>query len=250
MFFGLASFFSWEQTAPVLSLAQFTYPHTGPPRFECPYVRLALVHNANPQVYGHLSRTRISEGLGCLHLSDPPNAYLSYVLGPDWRSRLTTPPDHVLNTKSNGRRRKVPGYSCIPVPDDDDEDEHCLRMKRCGARLVVPDDDSLLEPQDRSIQAGERQIFGWPSAGGVWIYRIPPAGLRINPGCYGDDNGWLEAALDVLERGEPEIKALEKLELEIRAQTDMEGVCGVLKNAGALYYENIEECPEVMNLGL
>jgi hypothetical protein len=53
-----------------------------------------------------------------------------------------------------------------------------------------------------------------------------------------------------LERGEPEIKALEKLELEIRAQTDMEGVCGVLKNAGALYYENIEECPEVINLGL
>jgi len=245
----LASFFSLGQTAPVLSLAQFIYPDTGSPRFKCPYVRLSLVHNANPQVYGHLSRTRISEGLGFLHLSDPPNAYLSYVLGLDWRSRVITPPDHFLNTKPNGCR-KVPGYSCIPVPDDDDEDEHSLRMKRCGARLVVPDDDSCLELQDRSVKAGERQIFGWPSAGGVWIYRIPPAGLRIDPGCYGDDNGWLEASLGVLERGEPEIKALEELQVKIRAQTNMEGVCGVLKNAGALYYENIEECPEALDLGL
>jgi hypothetical protein len=217
------------------------------------------VHNANPQIYGHLSRSRVSQGIGCLHLSGRLPILYS-------RTRLAlgliTPPDHYLNTESdacsthgcrkNGRS-KVRGYSYIPVPDDDedyDEDEYCLRMKRCGALLVVPGDDSLLEPQGRVIQAGERQIFGWPSAGGVWIYRILPEGLRLEWGAYDSDIDWLEAAATVVERGEPEIEALEELELEIRAQTDMEGVGRVLKNAGAMYYENIEECSEVLDLSL
>lgn len=267
MHFGLASFFSLGQKAPPPSLVQTTVPYTGPPQFVCPYVRLSLVHNANPQVYGHLSRTRISEGLGWLHISDPPKAHPSYILGPEWRLRLITPPDHYLNTKSydgtqNNRikigrsrkgRSKVPGYSCIPVLDynnDYDEDEHCLRMKRCGARLVVPDDHSFMEPHDRSVQAGERQIFGWSSAEGVWIYRIPQEPLRLHPADYDDDDAWLQAAATVLERGEPEIQALEKVQWGIRAEKEMEGVCEVLKNAGAMYYENIEECPEVLILGL
>lgn len=250
MFSGLASFFATRQTAPAPSPVQSTKAYTWYPRFRYPYVRLSLLHNANPQVYGHLSRSRISRGLGCLHLDNPSNAYLIYILGPDWRSRLVVPPDHSLNTKSKGRS-KVHGYSYIPIPDDDDdEDEHCLRMKRCGARLVVPGDGSDMDEQDRPIQAGERQIFGWPLAGGAWIYRIPPEGLRLDRESYDDDDAWLGAALGVVERGEPEIRALEELQWKIRAQTDMEGVCAVLKHAGAIYYENIEECPEVLDLGL
>jgi len=225
-------------------------------RYKCPFIRLSLRHNANSQTYGRLSRTSIYQGLGCLHLSNPPHAYISYILGPDWRSRLVTPPEHYLNTKSTRRSKndhsKVPGYSYIPVPYDDDnhnEDEHYLRMKRCEARLVVPNDDSWLEAQDQPIQAGEKQIFGWPSAGGVWVYWIPPAGLRLDPGYY-NEHDWLETAIRYMEQGEPEREALDALQLEIRAQTHMEGVCGVLKNAGAMYYENIEECPEVSELGL
>lgn len=75
-------------------------------------------------------------------------------------------------------------------------------------------------------------------------------GLRLEWGAYDSDIDWLEAAATVVERGEPEIEALEELELEIRAQTDMEGVGRVLKNAGAMYYENIEECSEVLDLSL
>lgn len=195
------------------------------PHYRRPSVRLSLKRNANPQVYGHLSRTHRSQGPGHLQLDDPPSAYLVYILGSDWRSRVITPVNKSSKARANASGQ-VPGYGYIPVPDNNDKDEHCLRMKRCGALLVTPGGDYSLEPQDRSIQAAERQIFGWPSAGGVWIYRIPAGGLRLDRECFGE---WLAASLRDLEQAEPEKRALEALYLEIQHQRDMEGICEVLK---------------------
>ena len=122
-----------------------------------PSVRLTLHHGRYPELYGFPQSTT-SQKLGYLNLSDPPPAFLSYILGPDWHSRIVIPPDDASNTKENGCSR-VNGYSYIPKPDkEEDETEHCLRMKRCGARNI--DLGSTMELLNQPIQESERQIFG------------------------------------------------------------------------------------------
>lgn len=191
-----------------------------------------------------------------LSIADPPPVYLSYILGPEWRSQVIIPQKDASNTEAKSYKTGD-GYSSIPRPDltasDRDEVEHCLRMKRCGAlQIDQHDHDVPVDLTDRRIQDTERQIFGWPSTGGVWIFRVTPLGLRPDPTDL-DSEEWLYAQIEAVEeeeRGDPEKERIKALKSEIVRQKNMDEVCEVLEHAGAQYYKQIENCPEVASMGL
>lgn len=53
-----------------------------------------------------------------------------------------------------------------------------------------------------------------------------------------------------MEQYDVECERFAVLEREIRGQEDMDGVCDVLQAAGAVRYPRVEDCPEVVGLGL
>lgn len=181
-------------------------------------------------------------------------------MGPDWRSHLVSPPAYTHNPNFIGPpTEQVNNYSYIPIPrDDNDEAQHCLRLKRCGGLWVndVSEWAGRQNPNEWPLQASDKLIFGWPShaaGGGVWVLRIPKAGLRRGDG-DGDGDGMgslsLEAGLEAIEESDREGEKMVLLAMRVREQEYMDGVCDVLKEAGAVYYKDLVECPEILELGL
>ncbi|MDI1487965.1 MAG: hypothetical protein OHK93_007239 [Ramalina farinacea] len=214
--------------------------------------------NGNASLYGYPPRAKDCPDPGYLYLSDPTNADLRYILGLSWRRQIVLPSasPEAGNTKENGCSR-LNEYSYIPIPRDDlNEAQHCLRMKRCGAQFIISEGWPLLESKMEEKQYNQRatmQIFGWPDSGGVWIYRIP----RIYLGLSDDDpprdiGGDLEAGLKALETREAEgiDEKMSYLKMNIEAQDNMDGVCDILRDTGGEFYKSLEDCPEVVDLGL
>ena len=91
-------------------------------------------------------------------------------------------------------------------------------------------------------QHAERQVFGWPKAGGVWILRKPSSGEGLT---LEEAYERLMSDPDGLE-GENYTSAL----ADMRKAKDMEALCDVLKHAGGQYYADAADCPEAWTLGL
>ena len=178
-----------------------------------------------------------------LELRSPMPAQLSYILGADWRSRC-------IETTSNNRFVKEWRY--IPLSDDDDDDdetEHCLRMRRCGAQLVQMK-FWLQEQQGRYNEEASKQIMGWPSDGGVWVYQLP-----VNPFAGKPIEETIDEQFAALARyssglREDPREKVWNLKSELAKTSDMDQFCEVLSKYGAKHYENLFSCPETTRLRL
>ena len=177
-----------------------------------------------------------------LYLRGDAPAYVSYIMGDNWRSRLRedhqTSDVHIFH---DGEVILRPSATTLPLQESQEDFEaseraHCIRMRRCGAVAVRSETDVIFE--ETGAEALPYQLFGWPASSGVWI-------LRSYPTEHSQQNTVLPAtALDEMQ---------ERLALAseaLRQQSDMEGVCRVLKNAGGHFYSRIENCPEVVKLRL
>ena len=51
-----------------------------------------------------------------------------------------------------------------------------------------------------------------------------------------------------MEESVREQETMAPFEVKLRKQEDMDGVCDVLREAGAVYYKDMRECPEVVGL--
>lgn len=60
----------------------------------------------------------------------------------------------------------------------------------------------------------------------------------------------LEQMLHRIEEIEKNSNRTESLRKALRGQVDMAGVCEVLRQAGAVFYKDHRECPEVVKTGL
>ena len=107
---------------------------------------------------------------------------------------------------------------------------------------------------DFLLQPAEKQIFGWPSdeaGGGVWWYGISKFRSRRSEEDwdFGTQAG-LEAAIEIMEESVREQETMVPFEVKLRKQEDINGVCDVLREARAVYYKDVRECPEAVGLGL
>ena len=97
----------------------------------------------------------------------------------------------------------------------------------------------------------KKYIFGWPEEGGVWVLHLPPLNEKYMKG------------EDTLDEELEQMLNWEALEPTIFRDFDgrvhygnltemntMEKFCERLKDAGAVYYAEIEKSPEVFELGL
>jgi hypothetical protein len=186
-------------------------------------------------IYGFPAPTPDSPSLSYLVIPNSSPAVRLYILGPAWDSRLS----------------KVPPYSqgCIPIPDDPvDEARHCLLMKRFGAELM----DATLpaRPGPAAMnpyrQISKRQLMGWPTTGGVWVYRLPQVFFKATT--VEEDMQYLGRIADGKEEDyEHELRELKR---RLSKQLTMEDYCNVLKEKGATFYLDPASCPEVKLLGL
>lgn len=105
--------------------------HASPLRL---FARLSLPNKYHSQIFGYLPRAREDPNPGFLYLTNPVLASL-HIMGPDWRSHLISPPESTPNPKSmENPTSLIRNFSYMPIPhDDNNEAQHCLRMKRCGA---------------------------------------------------------------------------------------------------------------------
>jgi hypothetical protein len=123
-------------------------------------------------------------------------------------------------------------------------------MKRCGARPCHTASLFAAETyggrENAYHELTKKQIMGWPSTGGVWVYRLPSLLLRD----LSLDEG-LES-LGRIQSGEEADyeQELSKMKQRLWEQPDMEGYCKVLQDNGAVFCENPAECPEATMLGL
>ena len=220
------------------------------PPWPVPYndIRLQFVDD-KVRVLGHPSHfpweTMEFPGPPFLYLSDYVPAYVNFVMGPDWRSRLTTVESREGRMILKPTLTKDAGTSrCAPTWDLDEEEQHCSRMLRCGAVIAYSDVDILEREMGywgSPRQPSERQMFGWPEKGGVWVFRQPL-----------HDHLPLEEQVQILKRDPEGLEQQRYRDLlaELRNVTDMETVCDVLKNAGGRYYSDAADCPEVQSMGI
>jgi hypothetical protein len=117
-------------------------------------------------------------------------------------------------------------------------------MKRCGAQLCHTASLFAAETyggrENPYHELSKKQIMGWPSTGGVWVYRLPSlllGDLSIDEGPESGEDADHE-------------QELSKMKQRLWQQPDMEEYCKVLQDNGAVFYENPAECPEVTMLGL
>jgi hypothetical protein len=140
----------------------------------------------------------------------------------------------------------VKDYRYIPAPDDvDDEAEHCMRMRRCGADALLSN-VSMHVLQERLSASSQMHIMGWPSGGGVWVYRVPQSwysGKSIEEQ-LASSPPYSHFRLD-----NPGVM-LNKVRGELRGCEDMEQFCEVLERYGGDYYEDIMDCRAVVHLRL
>ena len=255
-----------QKLSNLFSSSKTSYPNQVAPAASCPPeslrppFRFALLRPV--QLYGFLPWVRSSPNPGFLYLQDPGPAQLSYILGPDWQSRLITIKENPQELPKNVRLG--PDYQSrleyIPISSDDDEEaEHCLRMNRCGAVLVKSQTEVRQRIHDfrsdpyppYSLQETEKDIFGWP-AQGVWELRIPKEVWRCTgvDGCGRCSIDNFGAMLEWEEKYGSERDRIKEVQRQVREQKDMDGVCAVLRDAGATFYTDIEHCPEAVEVGL
>lgn len=215
--------------------------------------RLRVSDNKAVRIFGYPNRediapgTRIAlQGFGnsgppILYLRGDVPAYVSYIMGNDWRTRLRG--DHYTNSAyifHNGQVILQPSAANSPSQEPQEDLEaleryHCLRMRRCGAVGARSEVDIMFEEtgMDRWLE----HLFGWPTKGGVWILRsYSTEDLEENSGCtpmMEEMNSRLLSASEA-----------------IKQQTDINELCSILKEAGGQFYSNIEDCLEVNKLGL
>ena len=177
-----------------------------------------------------------------LYLRSNIPAYVSYIMGEDWRSKLRD--DHYTNDAKifhDGEVILRPSTTTSPSEESQEDLEaleraHCLRMRRCGAVAVRSEIDIIFE--ETGYARWPDHLFGWPANGGVWILRDDPAEeLRVN-------------IMQKTARTEEIQDRFMLASKAIRQQSDMDELCRVLQEAGGQFYTNIEDCPEVNKLSL
>lgn len=193
------------------------------------------------QLYAY-SNQRPAETLVQLQTSIP--ALIDFVLGPMWRDEL-----------SERGTLKVPQTNWT----NENETDIAFRMFRCVAAIV---DHSIAmgawwalgDPFGWHWQSAQRQqkyIFGWPSAGGVWVLHLPPLLEKHN-----DENLDLGEELTQHHRqmhGDDTVSRNVDGTIhygDLVKSTTMEEFCERLKDKGARFYGSIESSVEVVETGL
>lgn len=224
-----------------------------------PAVRLRLTDDNTARIFGFppdglptgVPRTLPhfgNSGPPLLYLRGDVQPYLEYVIGSDWREKPLD--DHKTNDQHTYHDGKVilrPGASTnkgtVEAEATEDERAHCVRMLRCGARGIRSEVDAN-SLDTIGWETPPKQIFGWPSSGGVWILRYPPFdkrtfmldAVRVNPETIGEYTRQEHQYL--------------QLEDSLSQYSDMDELCRALEGAGGEYYAAIEDCPEVVELEL
>ena len=219
-----------------------------------PDVHLRVSDNTTVRIFGYPNQEAIppemwvplphfgNSGPPLLYLRGDVPAYVNYIMGEDWRSRLRgdyhTNNAHMFHDGEVILRPSTTTSSSQESQEDLEASEraHCLRMRRCGAVAVRSEVDVIFE--ETGGQKWLDHLFGWPAAGGVWILRsYPMETVR-------QDYILETTVMDQMS----ELVAFARE--AIRQQSDMGGLCRVLKEAGAQFYSNIEDCTEVKKLRL
>ena len=227
---------------------------TSCPPWPVPHLNIRLqVIEDTVHIYGYPSETpeaafnpSSSEypGPHFLYVRGDTPAYIDFIVGNDWRHNLTS---------IDGQEGLVIPRATSTQADEtsnalklrDDEDQHCLRMRKCGAVFVSSQPEiAMRETRYYSglRQPAERQMFGWPKEGGVWVLEAPVP----------TDELTLEEQMRMLE-DDPEgaIRGnFRDAQTQIRATADMDALCDVLRRAGGQYYANAADCPAVRALEL
>lgn len=210
------------------------------PRSSTPWPTDSFLWRANwgTQINGFPSRDPRD---GFLCLLGPSPAFISYVIGPDWRQHLHS--RQVDDAEELYIPRPSPGNS---AGDRENERRHCLLMRRCGALIIYSDIDIIerLTATPLDHQAAERQVFGWPEDGGVWILRLP----KLPRDCETDEEAW--KVFDQNFKDEERQDEVKFQLTRLKKIDDMEEVCGLLAELGGEFYRNPAQCPEVRDLGL
>ena len=208
-----------------------------------PSVRLAWLQLI--ELYGFPPTALSNPNANFLFLQDPGLAYLSYILGEDWQSRLRVHHD-----------RHSKDYRYLPIPGNDaDEAEHCLRMRRCGAISVKDLDEVQARKNDDGpgslwpLQETEKYIFGWPESGGVWVFRIPREVWKSSIPEPGSPD-YIRAIFEYEENYARLSDKIEGMQRSIKEQSEMDGVCDILSDAGAIWYPDIKDCSEAQDMNL
>lgn len=195
--------------------------------------------------FGTIGRTPL------LYLRTNVPAYVSYVMGSDWRSKLRD--DHFSDARHMWRNgRVILRPSAEEIVENEKlarkEQAHYERMLRCEPKVIRSKGDTA--PPRLVVDACDnpsKQVFGWPSGGGVWILRRST--FLDNPrasylsGTYDDD-------IDSATRRRKAEVLYNELVTSRKEYADMDELCRALEDAGAEFYPSIHECPEAVELGL
>ncbi|KAM0716046.1 hypothetical protein Q7P37_008560 [Cladosporium fusiforme] len=201
-----------------------------------------------------------SRGPPVLFLDSDIPAYIHYIMGNDWRSKVRSDYHHAqpLHRKhgnevilrpaaviTNGTQNRSPTGDSLTGDDLAEERAHSLRMRRCGAIEIRSEMD--VASFDRSIIP--EHLFGWPSTGGVWVFRkwkYPHKEFREMYRYRTGDGQRIKMGYESMATREQQAAVYEDLKL----QQSMEGVCDVLDKAGAQFYSDMKDCPEVVEYGM
>lgn len=216
-----------------------------------PAIILQQYKDAPPKLFGYPPDGRFpglevphigmaNTGTPFLYLDGKIPAYVTYVMGDGWRSRLIP--------STGDRDVHVILRPNVEVPDQTNtfsEKEHCLRMRRCDAVAVRSTFDMA---QSGTMDWGPRypeQLFGWPERGGVWILRQHPLNSeRSSVDWSANPEGQKVAELVARELQFKSVFAA------LRKEKDMERLCLILEASGAYFYERVDDCPEALRLEL
>ena len=108
-----------------------------------------------------------------LYLRGEILAYVEFIVGQNWRNALTTMDGQEGQVILRPALTDDGGESTSTQPWD--EEQHCLRMRRCGAIIVSSETEIVLRETAFYItprQPAERQVFGWPKKGECWCCEL------------------------------------------------------------------------------
>lgn len=233
-----------------------------------PAIRLRLTNDGSVKIFGHPPQEDYPQHMWYVQTDslmeehyvhflpgDSP-ACVEYVMGNEWRSQLRNDygrsstdavilrPSAVISNDTECGRASVNSLDAAAEVEDR---AHSLRMRRCGAVAICSESDARHYDYDRKSNVPQ-YLFGWPSDGGVWILRsswstrspIPPGGDHRSHEEIMDDN-WRKVEID---------EAYVTFAETLKQHDDMEDVCQALKESGAQFYVNIEDCPEAVMMNL
>ncbi|KAG4440830.1 hypothetical protein IFR05_003702 [Cadophora sp. M221] len=212
-----------------------------------PKNRLELIYGNAIHIHGFPASHPFGDGVSSVYLQlCPLPAEATYVMGSDWRQRLLDGPVNTSSPQEKLRYIPRPAVSVLvdSVDVESEEQEHCLKMMRCGARRVQVLGSDVTLTADPWNRERVKIIMGWPAEGGVWVYR-PSA--TLTPAAAPLDDEYLRELFE--EDFDDEMK-LEFLHERLEIELDMDGFCRRLKSAGAVFFERLEVCPDVVALGL